>query len=78
MTLIEALSDIYEVVIVLTGAIGTGSSLPIFAGVPCRVILVAADRPDADAVDAARAFVANLGFNAVEDIAAPRWQAQVA
>ena len=32
LTLVEALADIYEVVIVSTGRIGLGSSLPLFAG----------------------------------------------
>ena len=40
ITLIEALSDIYEVVLVTTGRIGMTSALPLFAGVPCRLVRV--------------------------------------
>ncbi|HZY68300.1 MAG TPA: GumC family protein, partial [Devosia sp.] len=40
LTLIEALSDIYEVVIVSTGRVGLNSTLPLFAGAPARLTLV--------------------------------------
>jgi succinoglycan biosynthesis transport protein ExoP len=62
ITLIEALSDIYEVAIVLTGRIGMSSALPVFAGVPCRLVLVGASRPDRAAVERAVEDAANLGF----------------
>ena len=61
-TLIEALGDIYEVVIVTTGRIGMSSALPMFAGVPCRLVLVGATRPDRAAVQGAVEDAANLGF----------------
>lgn len=61
-TLIEALTDIYEVVIVTTGRIGMASSLPIFAGVEGRLVLVSATHPDRATVEAAVEDAANLGF----------------
>jgi uncharacterized protein involved in exopolysaccharide biosynthesis len=61
-TLIEALTDIYEVVIVTTGRIGMASSLPIFAGVQGRLVLVSATHPDRATVEAAVEDAANLGF----------------
>ena len=78
LTLVEALSDIYEVVIVMTGPVGTASSLSMFTGVPWRVVLVSSGRADTDEVENARSVAAHLGFNAVEIIAAPAWQARVA
>jgi uncharacterized protein involved in exopolysaccharide biosynthesis len=62
ITLIEALTDIYEVVIVMTGKIGMASALPVFAGVPCRLVLVGAQHPDRATVEAAVEDAANLGF----------------
>ncbi len=78
MTLIEALSDIYEVVVVSTGRIGMASSLPMFAGAKCRLVLVANGEPDAGLADDARADAEALGFEAVQIIAAPELQAEVA
>lgn len=63
VTLIEALTDIYEVVIVLTGKIGMASSLPIFSGVPCRLVLVGGGpQPSREAIEAAVEDAANLGY----------------
>ena len=42
-TLIEALTDIYDVVIVTTGRMGLTSTLPVFAGIDCRLVLVGDD-----------------------------------
>jgi hypothetical protein len=78
LTLVEALSDIYEVVVVMTGRIGIASTLPLFAGVPSRLVLVAGGTPDAAQLEAARADAAALGYANVEVIAAPAWQAEVA
>src|SRR6185312_5699854 len=71
VTLVEALADIYEVVIVMTGRIGMASSLPIFTGLPCRLIVVATARPDPARFEAARSDVLALGYDSVEFIAAP-------
>jgi len=78
VTLVEALSDIYEVVIVMTGRIGMASTLPMFAGLPCRLILVATGAPDAARLEAARADIASLGYDNIELIVAPAWHAEVA
>jgi polysaccharide biosynthesis transport protein len=78
VTLVEALSDIYEVVLVLTGRIGMTSTLPLFAGVPCRLVVVAAGTPDGPRIEAARADAAALGYDAVEFVAVHTLQAQVA
>jgi succinoglycan biosynthesis transport protein ExoP len=63
LTLIEALVDIYEVVIVLTGKIGMASALPVFAGVPCRLVLVGPPHPARADVAAALEDAANLGYD---------------
>jgi succinoglycan biosynthesis transport protein ExoP len=78
ITLIEALSDIYEVVIVLTGRIGMASSLPMFAGIQCRLVLVAAQQPDEVTEASARADAAALGYDVVETIVTSPRQAAVA
>lgn len=78
LTLIDALSDLYEVVIVSTGRIGLASALPMFAGVEGRLLLVAGQRPDPDAVGAALADAGALGFSAPEIVAAAAPRAEVA
>jgi uncharacterized protein involved in exopolysaccharide biosynthesis len=71
-TLIEALGDIYEVVIVSTGRIGLGSSLPVFAGIPCRLVLVGAVPPDRESVERAVEDAADLGFEIGQIVGPPR------
>jgi len=78
ITLVEALSDIYEVVLVLTGRVGMASTLPLFAGLPCRLVLVTSETPDPARVEAARHDFAALGFDAAEVIGAPALEAEVA
>lgn len=77
-TLIEALTDIYEVAIVLTGRIGMSSSLPVFSGVPCRLVLVGSDALSREAVEAAVEEAANLGYEVGQIVRAPRPQTEVA
>jgi len=74
-TLIEALSDIYEFVIVVTGKVGIGSSLPLFAGLGAKCLLISGD--DAKAIHARRE-VAALGFDDIAIIAAADRQSEVA
>ena len=50
LTLVEALSDIYEVVVVETGRLGSESSLPCSPSLPCRLVLVG--RPARDPAQA--------------------------
>lgn len=64
--LIEALGDIYEVVIVLTGRVGGRSTLPVFADLGGRVVLVASADEDADAVDTLRRQLLDAGLPRVE------------
>jgi uncharacterized protein involved in exopolysaccharide biosynthesis len=61
-TLVEALADIYHVVIVDTGRVGMTSSLPLFADIRAGVVLVAADTASVQSVVAARADIKSLGL----------------
>jgi uncharacterized protein involved in exopolysaccharide biosynthesis len=78
VTLVEALADIYEVVIVLSGRIDARSSLSMFAGIECRPVLVAGDDTSYDDVVAARAEAERLGYGVAQLVAAPGREAQVA
>jgi uncharacterized protein involved in exopolysaccharide biosynthesis len=61
-TLVEALADIYHVVIVDTGRVGMVSSLPLFADARAGVVLVASDSASVQSVMAARADIKALGL----------------
>lgn len=61
-TLVEALADIYHVVIVDTGRVGMMSSLPLFADAHAGVVLVAPDTASVQSVVAARADIKGLGL----------------
>jgi hypothetical protein len=78
VTLVEALADIYEVVIVLSGRIDARSSLSMFAGIECRPVLVAGDDTSYDDVVAARAEAERLGYGVAQLVAAPGREAQLA
>src|SRR5690606_23802747 len=39
-TLLAALTDVYDVAIVNTGRVGLASTLPLFAGIDCRLVLI--------------------------------------
>ena len=71
-TLVEALTDIYEVVIVFTGRIGMASTLPMFAGIACRLVLVSPAEPDRAALEAAVEDAANLGFEVGQIVRPPQ------
>jgi Mrp family chromosome partitioning ATPase len=77
-TLVEALSDLYEVVMVNAGCVDADSSLPAFAGLAVRLILVTPPGADPARVEAAWEQVAALGFDQIEVLAAPIAQAEVA
>lgn len=66
VTLVEALGDIYEVVVLLTGRVGMNSALPMFAGMTGRVVLVADVEDDTAGVAASRAQLIEAGFSTVE------------
>jgi len=61
-TLVEALADIYHVVIVDTGRVGMMSSLPLFADARAGAVLVASDSASVQSVVAARADIKALGL----------------
>lgn len=71
VTLIEALTDIYEVVIVKTGRIGVTSTLPVFSGIDCRLVMVAGDQSDRETVQSALAEAATLGYEVGQMVSAP-------
>jgi len=71
LTLVEALGDIYEVVVLMTGRVGATSSLPMFDGLDGRLVLVAGDDDDFDAVSETRERLLAAGFERCEVAAAP-------
>ncbi|MBI4922785.1 MAG: GumC family protein [Devosia nanyangense] len=78
VTLLEALGDIYEVVIVSTGRVGLNSSLPVFAGVRGRLVMVRQNATPAVLVDAVTADAAALGFEVAPSVLVPERQSEVA
>lgn len=78
MTLIEALGDIYHVVIVDTGAVGLQSNLTVFSGAPASVLLVASPGGSPVTSAAARRDVIALGFEVAGIVEAPSLRADVA
>ncbi|WP_332692131.1 GumC family protein [Devosia sp.] len=71
LTLVEALGDLYEVVVLMTGRVGAASSLPLFDGLDGRLVLVAGDEDDLDAVAETRGRLLDAGFERCEVAAAP-------
>jgi len=74
-TLVEALGDIYEVVVVMTGRVGRASSLPLFKGLDGRLVLVAGTSDEPEAVSATRARLRNAGYADCDIVAAPEYVA---
>jgi hypothetical protein len=66
LTLAEALGDIYEVVVVLTGQVGVRSSLDVFAELGGRIVLVANDEDGIDHAALARRRLEEAGLARVE------------
>lgn len=75
LTLTEALSDIYESVIIVTGRIGMASTLPLFADLDCHCVLLGDDSADRDT---AIADIAALGYQSVEAVSVQALRAEVA
>ena len=71
LTLVEALGDIYEVVVLMTGKVGMSSSLPFFDGLDGRLLVVAGPSDDLDAVAETRQILIDAGFDNCEIAAAP-------
>lgn len=78
LTLIEALADIYHVVIVDTGGADAESSLPLFSGARATVVLVAGDDVGPVAIGRARRAIGALGFTLGRVVTLPTVQADVA
>ncbi|MCR6672911.1 GumC family protein [Devosia ginsengisoli] len=66
LTLVEALGDIYEVVVLMTGRVGGASTLPMFQGLDGRLVLVAGDEDDLAAVARTRENLLDAGFERCE------------
>lgn len=77
-TLLAALTDIYQVVIVTTGRIGVASGLPIFAGLDFRLVLVGDAEPDAAVLQAAHQDAVALGFRVGQVVSLPQRRSKVA
>ncbi len=78
LTLVDALTDIYEVVIVLTGRVGMASALPVFAGLDCRLVLVASGQPNPGLVAAVGEDMSSLGYTQLQVVVVPEREAEVA
>lgn len=72
MTLVEALGDIYEVVVVTTGVVGISSNLALFDELEGRLVLVAGDEDEIEDVAETRERLLDAGFERCEIAAAPR------
>lgn len=77
-TLIEALADIYHVVIVDTGRVGVASSLPLFSGARATVVLVTSEDASPVAIGVARRDIVALGFELGRVVGLPAVRADVA
>ena len=71
LTLVEALGDIYEVVVLMTGRVGSASTLPLFADLEGRLVLVASDRDDLGDLQATRERLAASGFGVADIVTTP-------
>lgn len=69
-TLLEALGDIYEVVILMTGRVGVSSSLPLFSDLDGRLVLVADELDEPGKLEAMRNDLAAAGFGEPEIVTA--------
>lgn len=71
LTLVEALTDICETVIVSTGRMGIASSLSIFAGLDCRLVLVTNEDVGSDLIASAQADAETLGYDVIQIVPVP-------
>ncbi|KFC71032.1 Lipopolysaccharide biosynthesis [Devosia sp. LC5] len=71
ITLIEALGDIYEVVVIMTGPVGMASTLSMFGALDGRILLVAPKDEPFEAIEQTRIQLAEAGFGSIEIAAAP-------
>ena len=75
LTLIEALGDIYDVILVMTGGVASGSSLPLFHGFNGRLVVVAGDNDDFAQVCETRRQLLEAGFEDADIAALPAREA---
>jgi hypothetical protein len=54
------------------------SSLPVFSGIPCRLVLVGGDSVSREIIHAAVEDAANLGYEVGQIVRAPQRQTEVA
>jgi len=78
LILVEALADIFEIVLVDAGRIGLSSSLPAFAGRDSLVLLVVDANASSADIEAARADIQAIGFDEVEVVDSDTALTQVA
>jgi hypothetical protein len=78
LTLVEALADIYEVVIVSTGRVGINSTLPLFGGARARLVMVRQSATPDVLAESVAADAASLGFELVDSVVVPERQVAVA
>jgi len=78
LTLVEALADIYEVVIVTTGRLGMASNLPLFAGLHARLVLVRRDPIPDTGAENLMTDAAQFGFDVTQSVMLPEAQSEVA
>ena len=71
VTLVEALADICEAVIVSTGRVGVTSSLPVFAGLDCRLVLVTNQDVTSEEIAAAQGDAEVLGYQLIQVVPVP-------
>jgi uncharacterized protein involved in exopolysaccharide biosynthesis len=78
LTLIEALADIYEIVIVSTGRVGINSTLPLFGGAHARLVMVRQGATPDVLAETVAADAASMGFESVDSVLVPERQVAVA
>ena len=77
-TLLAALTDVYDVVVLNTGRIGLASTLPLFAGIDCRLVLVGDEQRGTAQLAAARDDAAALGYEVSQVVSVPPLHSEVA
>lgn len=75
LTLVEALGDIYDVIVVMTGGVASGSSLSLFHGFNGRLVVVAGDNDDFAQVCETRRQLLEAGFEGADIAALPAREA---
>ncbi len=78
LVLVDALADIFELVLVDTGRVGLSSALPAFVGRDSLVLLVADEETSLADIDKANADIQSIGFDHIEVINLKAIQTRVA